>query len=98
MCWSRRERRSPGTGTTRRGRDVPTAAKQSSIEGPAESRPDAANPSFGVGERADALSRVHETAGNGALSRLLRGEAEARDRLELIRGELGRPGEELDPA
>ncbi len=47
-------------------------------------------------EGATALARVHASAGNAAVGSLLRGEVEARDRLETIRGELQRPGHELD--
>lgn len=42
---------------------------------------------------AGSLALLHAVAGNAAVSRLLRGEVEARDRLEMIRGELG--GERL---
>jgi hypothetical protein len=43
------------------------------------------------------VTRLHSMAGNGAVRRLLRGSTEARDRLAVVRSELDRPGEPLDP-
>src|SRR5690349_1309066 len=53
-------------------------------------------PAARTADDTDELALVQATVGNGAVSRLLCGKNEARYRLDLIRGELGRPGEELE--